>query len=377
MNEEAAVAYLALLLRVGVVGGLLLVLPRIARKGLLFGVHVGEERAKADDAHRLRRDWNRGCVAVMVAALAVGLTIGVAVGDAVVGNLIGTGVLLLLALALYIKVHSRARAMIPPGAAQQAEMAAAPLNAKATRAEATARLTLVVCVLTALVTATYSMIAVAEMPDRVPALSDAFTGRGELVDKSIVAVMFFPALNLIASPFYALLALLTATAKRSVRVGSRDTSVDAQDSFQSAATTVTSGLALFTCALLTLVSVQIVRFEQSKIESLGVGIWWLAGALIIFMASGLIRIMKRYGQGGALIEASSAASPLTGGLADEARWRGGLFYVNRDDPSIMIEKRFGIGYTFNYGNKTAVLIVATFLTLLVSLITVGLIELLL
>ena len=247
MNEDAAVAYLALLLRVGVVGGLLLVLPKIARKGLLFGVHVGEERAKADDAHRLRRDWNRGCVAVMVAALAVGLTIGVAVGDAVVGNLVGTGVLLLLALALYIKVHSRARAMIPPGAAQQAEMAAAPLNAKATRAEVAARFTLVVCVLTALVTATYSMIAVAEMPDRVPALSDAFTGRGELVDKSIVAVMFFPALNLIASPFYALLALLTATAKRSVRVGSRDSSVDAQDSFRSAATTVTSGIALFMC----------------------------------------------------------------------------------------------------------------------------------
>jgi len=68
---------------------------------------------------------------------------------------------------------------------------------------------------------------------------------------------------------------------------------------------------------------------------------------------------------------------LAGGLADEAQWRGGLFYVNRGDPSIMIEKRFGIGYTFNYGNKTAVLIVATFFTLLVSLITVGLIELLL
>ena len=131
------------------------------------------------------------------------------------------------------------------------------------------------------------------------------------------------------------------------------------------------------CALLTLVSVQIVRFEQSNIESLGVGIWWLAGALIIFMASGLIRIIKRYGQGGALIEAGSAAGPLAGGLADESRWRGGLFYVNRGDPSIMIEKRFGIGYTFNYGNKTAVLIVATFLTLLISLITVGLIELLL
>jgi uncharacterized membrane protein len=35
-------------------------------------------------------------------------------------------------------------------------------------------------------------------------------------------------------------------------------------------------------------------------------------------------------------------------------WRGGgLFYYNPDDPALLVEKRFGVGYTFNFGNPRA------------------------
>lgn len=36
---------------------------------------------------------------------------------------------------------------------------------------------------------------------------------------------------------------------------------------------------------------------------------------------------------------------------DEDRyWKGGLVYINREDPSIFVEKRFGVGWTLNLGN---------------------------
>lgn len=36
---------------------------------------------------------------------------------------------------------------------------------------------------------------------------------------------------------------------------------------------------------------------------------------------------------------------------DEDRcWKGGLIYINREDPSIFVEKRFGVGWTLNLGN---------------------------
>ncbi|KGR77034.1 DUF1648 domain-containing protein [Ureibacillus manganicus] len=43
---------------------------------------------------------------------------------------------------------------------------------------------------------------------------------------------------------------------------------------------------------------------------------------------------------------------------DEDRyWKGGLVYFNRNDPSIFVEKRFGIGYTLNFANPLGYLII--------------------
>lgn len=42
---------------------------------------------------------------------------------------------------------------------------------------------------------------------------------------------------------------------------------------------------------------------------------------------------------------------------DDSHWVGGLFYFNRQDPSIFVEKRFGVGWTINFGNPIGYLIV--------------------
>ncbi|MEH7385313.1 DUF5808 domain-containing protein [Bacillus sp. JJ1521] len=42
---------------------------------------------------------------------------------------------------------------------------------------------------------------------------------------------------------------------------------------------------------------------------------------------------------------------------DDSHWVGGLFYVNRNDPSIFVEKRFGVGMTINFGNPIGYLII--------------------
>jgi hypothetical protein len=51
----------------------------------------------------------------------------------------------------------------------------------------------------------------------------------------------------------------------------------------------------------------------------------------------------------------SGGSPL-GRRSPESCWRAGVFYVNPDDPAIFVEKRFGIGYTLNFGRPLSWLI---------------------
>jgi uncharacterized membrane protein len=40
-------------------------------------------------------------------------------------------------------------------------------------------------------------------------------------------------------------------------------------------------------------------------------------------------------------------------VRNPSAWRGGLFYVDREDPALFVPKRYGIGYTFNYGHPSA------------------------
>ena len=353
--SEATVVNLFLTARVVLVGGIFLILPRITRKGLLLGAYVGEALADRDVARRLLGGWYRGCLMLMALSLSIGLGISLA-GWPVAGNLTGTAVLLLGALGLYLRLYYGARKLAPPYAAQQAERAVAPLSGAEPASTGLPKLALGGCLIASIATFVYAIVSY----------------EGPWSDQSFILVMFVPSLNLALSPFLALLALLTANAKRSIRGGSGGRSVEAQNAFRAAMTNMFSLAALLICAFMTLLSVQVIRIQLSEIDSFGVGPLVMAAVVVLFLLGNLIRIMKRYGQGGALMESGTVEAPLTNGLADNTHWVWGMFYVDRDDPSIMVEKRFGIGYTLNYGNRTAILIVVSFVALSLSLIAFAL-----
>jgi uncharacterized membrane protein len=41
---------------------------------------------------------------------------------------------------------------------------------------------------------------------------------------------------------------------------------------------------------------------------------------------------------------------------DDRYWYGGFFYSNPDDPALFVEKRYGIGWTLNFGHPQAKLV---------------------
>ncbi len=56
---------------------------------------------------------------------------------------------------------------------------------------------------------------------------------------------------------------------------------------------------------------------------------------------------------------------------DDRFWRGGLVYVNRDDPALMVPRRFGLGWTLNFGNPGAAMFlvgVLAFVGLVISIV---------
>ena len=53
------------------------------------------------------------------------------------------------------------------------------------------------------------------------------------------------------------------------------------------------------------------------------------------------------------------------------RRKGGLVYVSRDDPAIMVGNRFGVGFTFNFGNPAAWLVCGTIAAVPAGLAIIG------
>ena len=353
--SEAAFAELFTVIRAFLVGGILLAIPLVARKGLLFGTYVGEEFADSDAARRLRRRWYIGCIAIPLLALGGGLAVSL-MGWPVAGNLAGLALLLLGGPLLYITLHREALKLVPLEAALQAETAAAPLDYGEPKSAALAELALSVCICAGLVKVLYAARSYDALPSRVPS-PFGWSGAGDgWSEKSVATVMMLSVANLVICPIMALFALLTAQAKRSVRGGSGGRSIEAQNAFRSSMANVLSGTALFSSALLTFKSVETIRIGLSKSHFMSGGSTLIAVAMHLFMIGSLVWIAVKFGQGGARMEDGSAAAPLTNGLADNTRWIWGVFYVNKVDPSILVENRFGLGYTLNFGNPRAVLI---------------------
>lgn len=371
--SEAAVINLFTVVRVLVVGGILLVIPLVTRKGLLFGAYVGEDVADGDAARGLVRRWNLGCLMLIAVSLVVGIGISLA-GRPLAGNITATAILLLAGLGLYLRMYYAARAIAPPHAARQARLATAPLVIGEPKGAGLAKFALVVCLAAGLATMAYAMASYEAMPEIVPTHFGASGEADAWSNKSVVTVMLVPTLNLVVCPFLALLALLTARAKLSIRGGSGGRSAEAQAAFRAAMANVLGGLALLTCGLMSFLSVQMIRVALGRSASLGAGVLLISGAIFVFSVGSLIWIVAKYGQGGALVEHGSAEAPLTNGLADNERWVWGVFYVNRDDPSFMVEKRFGIGYTINFGNRYAVAMLVAFLVVIFGVTALGVID---
>jgi uncharacterized membrane protein len=72
----------------------------------------------------------------------------------------------------------------------------------------------------------------------------------------------------------------------------------------------------------------------------------------------LVVLLFRLGQGGSGGQADSVPASPVGDRTPDSAWKWGLLYVNAQDPAFLVEKRFGVGYTFNFGHPIAWLLLA-------------------
>lgn len=88
----------------------------------------------------------------------------------------------------------------------------------------------------------------------------------------------------------------------------------------------------------------------------GIGMTAVMMTFIIPILIGSIFMSLWTGQGGSRIKISQdkEINENASGREDDRHWKLGVFYFNPSDPALFIEKRFGVGWTINFGRPIAV-----------------------
>ncbi|WP_438311377.1 DUF1648 domain-containing protein [Sporosarcina sp. FA9] len=91
----------------------------------------------------------------------------------------------------------------------------------------------------------------------------------------------------------------------------------------------------------------------------------LSFLLITFIMTALYAF--KVGQSGSRISVDMEDEKVEGvtDYDDDQFWKAGVFYFNKDDPSIFVEKRFGVGWTLNFGHPVGYLVLFGPLVLIV------------
>lgn len=323
-------------------GCLIAATPWLTRGREAFAVSV-PETAQADPRIRSMRRAYLACILIISAAsalvtLAFSSTHPLAMA-AVVCAPVAAGFLLMLAFRARVRAIKRSEGWGAHSARLSAVAGAAEANAPRPLPLAWNLLYLPVI----LATLALSLALYPAMPDPVPVhfnaagAVDDYMAKGWQVIAMPIAVQAFMALCLTASHWQIL---------RSRRPSSPEHPVASAIAYgmfaraQSATLLVTGIVITVSIAIMPLAFAGVVTSDQSFVAFIAI----IVAAILPNLAVSLV-----YGQAGSrLLRRMTASSEL--GFDDDESWHLGLFYINREDPSVVVPRRFGIGWTMNWGN---------------------------
>lgn len=326
-----------------VVGVLMALTPYLMKKSECFAVTVPEIASADPYLKALKRRY----LAAMLACTALATLVGVAFWalgkeGGVIGTMIAGTLLLTVggyALMLYNRKKVSTYKKEQGWHAEAQEAVAFVGEGNAPRAISLSWNLLYVPVV--LVTLAIGIAGYASMPDMVP-MQMGFDGEvSRYAEKSPLLVLMpvLIQLFLIACMMFAHWTMLRS--KKPTDPKAPATSALAYGMFahaQSVFLLVTGMAICIAMVLMPLSFMEILSLMQA-------GVAIMIVCLIIVVGS--IAISVVYGQGGARLFARMGASEEL--LADDdEHWKLGIFYCNRDDPSLFLPARFGIGWTANF-----------------------------
>ncbi len=189
------------------------------------------------------------------------------------------------------------------------------------------------------------------LPEQIPVHFDGSGNPDRYTEKSPAGVYVLPVTTLLAGLMTALLAIGLSSTKLTRHSGGSHV---ARLRSRWMTGGFLSGLSILVTTMLAVISggaLDVSLGTRTQLPGIalwlgiGVGVYAVGGVIYMAATGGLAR-NKSGGE--------AAASD------DASRWLWGLFYYAPEDPAMFVEKRMGLGYTLNFGNKLAIVMTVVF-----------------
>lgn len=182
-----------------------------------------------------------------------------------------------------------------------------------------------------------------KIPNQIPMHTD-FTGNIRYDTKSIGNLLFLPGTQLFMVFLFIFLNYIIKTSKQQVNAENPEVSKQQNIlfrrrwSFYLIVTLILTTL-MFSFIQMTFIYPQLSPYENHVLFT-------TIGIILV----GTIIFSIKTGQGGSRIKLKDELNKNVMNHDDDVHWKLGQFYFNKNDPSIFVEKRFGVGWTNNWAH---------------------------
>ncbi len=334
--------------------------PFYTRKSVAFGVSIPESEFNNEFFKKLRYRY-------LLTSLICGIVLGAGSllmqiwFDINISVMIQTGALFLyiaIDFVLYIVLYFRVRKFKENSNWEITKTVMATLTTQKDKKRPLNPLWFLSYVLIIVATAIIGFIRYPSLPDQIPMHYNMVGQVDRYAAKSIGNILLLPIIQIIMAAIFIGVYYSIMLAKRQSSGGDTEEGFRKNHSFR----IITSKL-MFLIGLATILLFSIIEF--SILGLIGTGFSFIAPIVflvVVFVV--IIFLVIKVGQGGSRIggnKSSKTAVDNKCAADDDNHWILGGIYNNKDDPSIFVEKRFGLGFTINVGNPVGrIILIVTF-----------------
>lgn len=332
-------------------------MPKFLKQTEAFGVYVPEQYTKEKTVIRLKNKYTRVVLLVGLVILAGYLYWSLTQNPAEdTLALIGVGVqfaMLFISIGYYFMMHLRVKKLKEQQKwlSGKSEVRVVDLKFQ-DKLKLIPRAVFIVPMIVTIGLIIYTFIKYPEMPDMIPTHWGPNGQPDDFSEKTYFSSVATLLLLLIMQGMFLMMSEGMRFSGSKINPANKKTSLAQQLEFRK----YTSWFALFVSISVTLM----MGYTHLQTIHPDISSAWVMFALpitfLVVVLLGVLIYTVKVGQSGSRIKVKEDSPNLEHSITavDEDRyWKGGILYFNPEDPSILAEKRFGVGWTLNFGRPAS------------------------